>query len=53
VPRPVIAHNSQVPRRRRPRWVAALLSGVLLPLDPLLGLALLGVSLFPGRRRAR
>jgi hypothetical protein len=50
---PAIAHNSQVPRRRRPRWVAALISGLLLPLDPLLGLALLSISLFPGRRRVR
>lgn len=46
-----MAHNSLVPRRPRPRWLAALLSGLVLPLDPVLGLALLSVSLFRPRRK--
>ena len=33
-------------RRFRPRWLSALLGGIILPLDPVLGLVLLMVGLW-------
>lgn len=39
-------------RRLRPRWFAALLGGIVLPFDPVLGLIVLMVGLSRSRRRA-
>jgi hypothetical protein len=33
-------------RRLRPRWLSALLGGIILPFDPVLGLVLLVVGLW-------
>ena len=33
-------------RRLRPRWLSALLGGIILPFDPVLGLVLLAVGLW-------
>ena len=38
-------------RRFRPRWLSALLGGIVLPFDPVLGMVMLMVGLWPARRR--
>jgi hypothetical protein len=38
-------------RRLRPRWLSALLGGIVLPFDPVLGLLLLMVGLWRPKRR--
>jgi len=37
-------------RRPRPRWLAALLGGIVLPFDPVLGMVMLMVGLWRPRR---
>jgi hypothetical protein len=37
-------------RRFRPRWLAALLGGIVLPFDPVLGMVMLMVGLLPRRK---
>lgn len=39
-------------RRLRPRWLAALLGGIVLPFDPVLGLIVLMISLSRPKRPA-
>ena len=36
-------------RRFRPRWLSALLGGIVLPFDPVLGMVMLMVGLLPRR----
>jgi hypothetical protein len=37
-------------RRFRPRWISALLGGIVLPFDPVLGMVMLMVGLWPKRK---
>jgi hypothetical protein len=37
--------------RPKPRWLSALLGGIILPFDPVLGLVILMVSLWRPKRR--
>jgi hypothetical protein len=37
-------------RRFRPRWFSALLGGIVLPFDPVLGMVMLMVGLWPKRK---
>jgi hypothetical protein len=37
-------------RRFRPRWLAALLGGIVLPFDPVLGMVMLMVGLWRPKR---
>jgi hypothetical protein len=37
--------------RFRPRWLSALLGGIVLPFDPVLGMVMLMVGLWPRRPR--
>ncbi|HET9848163.1 MAG TPA: hypothetical protein VFR68_06360 [Candidatus Dormibacteraeota bacterium] len=39
-------------RRVQPRWLAALLGGIVLPFDPVLGLIMLMIGLSRPKRRA-
>lgn len=41
--RPAMADNPRM-RRFRPRWLAALLGGIVLPFDPVLGMVMLMVG---------
>jgi hypothetical protein len=55
--RPRQAHRPAMPdnppmRRFRPRWLSALLGGIVLPFDPVLGMVILMVGLLPKRRTA-
>ena len=45
-----IADNRGV-RRVQPRWLAALLGGIVLPFDPVLGLIMLMIGLSRPKRR--
>ena len=36
--------------RFRPRWLSALLGGIVLPFDPVLGMVMLMVGLLPRRK---
>lgn len=47
-----IADNSAV-RRIRPRWLSALLGGIVLPFDPVLGLVMLMVGLWRPKSKAK
>jgi hypothetical protein len=38
-------------RRFRPRWLSALLGGIVLPFDPVLGMVMIMVGLWPRRRQ--
>jgi hypothetical protein len=38
-------------RRFRPRWLSALLGGIVLPFDPVLGIVLLMVGLWRPKRK--
>ena len=38
-------------RRLKPRWLAALLGGIVLPFDPVLGLVMLMIGLSRPKRR--
>jgi hypothetical protein len=38
-------------RRFRPRWLGALLGGIVLPFDPVLGMVMLMVALWRPRRK--
>ncbi len=35
----------------RPRWISALLGGIVLPFDPLLGMVMLVIALWQPRRK--
>jgi hypothetical protein len=37
-------------RRFRPRWLSALLGGIVLPFDPVLGMVMLMIGLWPKRK---
>ena len=39
-------------RRFRPRWISALLGGIVLPFDPVLGMVMLIVGLWRPKRKA-
>src|ERR1700682_3975118 len=47
--RPAMADNPRM-RRFRPRWLAALLGGIVLPFDPVLGMVMLMVGLWRPKR---
>ncbi|MEO6797192.1 MAG: hypothetical protein ABI401_00700 [Candidatus Dormibacter sp.] len=38
-------------RGMRPRWISALLGGIVLPFDPLLGMVMLVIALWQPKRR--
>jgi hypothetical protein len=38
-------------RRFRPRWLSALLGGIVLPFDPVLGMVMIMVGLWPRSRQ--
>lgn len=38
-------------RRFRPRWISALLGGIVLPFDPVLGMVMLIVGLWRPKRK--
>lgn len=40
-----MSHNPMAMRRWRPRWIGALLGGLVLPFDPVLGMVLVLVGL--------
>ncbi len=49
-----MSHNPRAMRGfRKPRWVSALLGGLVLPFDPLLGMVLLVVGLYGRPARPR
>jgi len=41
-----------VPRRGRARWIGALLGGIVLPFDPVLGMVMILVGLWRPRQKA-
>jgi hypothetical protein len=45
-----MSDNSRMPRFR-PRWLTALLGGIVLPFDPVLGMVMLMVGLWRPRRK--
>jgi hypothetical protein len=49
--RPAMSDNPAM-RRFRPRWLSALLGGIVLPFDPVLGMVMLMVGLWPKRKAA-
>jgi hypothetical protein len=42
--------NLTMPRRVRPRWISALLGGIVLPFDPMLGMVMLIIALWQPKR---
>ena len=48
--RPAMSDNPRM-RRFRPRWLSALLGGIVLPFDPVLGMVMIMVGLWPRRRQ--
>jgi hypothetical protein len=43
--------NRGMPRPIRRRWVSALLGGIVLPFDPMLGMVMLLIGLWQPRRK--
>jgi hypothetical protein len=46
-----MADNRPMRRRVRPRWISALLGGIVLPFDPMLGMVMLVIGLWQPKRK--